>query len=143
MPRTSVFPDDHAAVVVLTNQDASRAAGVIASQVAQIAFGIAPAQPKDAAATLVLSQLEALAQGRIDAARFNANAQSYFTPAVRADYKASLSVLGAPLGVRERGHQDRGGMVFHAYDVTYPGRNVSVTTYELPDGRLDQLLIVP
>jgi hypothetical protein len=33
--------------------------------------------------------------------------------------------------------------VFHAYDVTYPGRNVTVTTYELSDGKLDQLLIVP
>ena len=138
-----VFPDDHEAVVVLTNQDASRAARVIGDQVAQIAFGIAPAQPHDAAAALVLSQLELLAHGRIDAAHFNANAQSYFSPEVLADYKASLSVLGAPLGVRERAHEDRGGMVFHVYDFTYPGRNVSVTTYELPDGRLDQLLIVP
>jgi CubicO group peptidase (beta-lactamase class C family) len=138
-----VFPDDRAAVVVLTNQDASRAARVIGDQVAQIAFGIAPAQPQDGPAALVLSQLEALAQGHIDAARFNDNARSYFSPAVLGDYKASLSVLGAPLGVRERKHEDRGGMVFHIYDVTYPGRNVSVTTYELPDGRLDQLLIVP
>ena len=138
-----VFPDDHDAVVVLTNQDASRAAQVIAAQIVQIAFGMPASAPHDAAAALVLSQLQALAQGRIDAAHFNANAQSYFTPPVLADYKASLSALGAPLGLHERKHEDRGGMLFHAYEVTYPGRNVSVTTYELPDGRLDQLLIVP
>jgi hypothetical protein len=34
-------------------------------------------------------------------------------------------------------------MVFHVYDVAYPGRMVRVTTYELPDGKLDQLLIEP
>jgi D-alanyl-D-alanine carboxypeptidase len=138
-----VFPDDHAAVVVLTNQDASRAAEVIADQVAEIAFGIAPAQPKDKGSALVLSMLDGLAHGRVDTSRLNANAQSYFSPAVVADYQTSLSKLGQPLGVHDRGHQDRGGMVFHGYEVTYAGRNVHVTTYELPDGRLDQLLIVP
>ncbi len=138
-----VFPDDKAAVVVLTNQDASRAASVIGNQIARIAFGIAPAQPKDAASALVLSQLGLLAQGHIDASRMNANLQSYYSPAVIADYQASLSKLGAPLGLRERLHEDRGGMVYHIYEVTYPGRNVTVTTYEMPDGTLDQLLIEP
>jgi D-alanyl-D-alanine carboxypeptidase len=138
-----VFPDDHAAVIVLTNQDASRAAQVIANQITQIAFGIAPTQPKDPASALVLSQLSLLATGRIDSTKMNANLRSYYTPAVIADYQASLSKLGAPLGLRERAHEDRGGMVFHIYEVTYPGRDVTVTTYEMPDGILDQLLIEP
>jgi hypothetical protein len=34
-------------------------------------------------------------------------------------------------------------MVFHVYDVTYPGRGVTITTYELPGGKLGQFLIVP
>ncbi len=138
-----VFPDDREAVVVLTNQDASRAASVIGNQVAQIAFGIAPAQPKDAAAALVLATLNDLAKGKLDTAKMNANLQSYFTPAVVEDYRTSLSALGAPLGLRERKHEDRGGMVFHIYEVGYPGKNVTVTTYEMPDGMLDQLLIEP
>jgi hypothetical protein len=45
--------------------------------------------------------------------------------------------------LRERKHEDRGGMVFHIYEVGYPGKNVTVTTYEMPDGMLDQLLIEP
>jgi D-alanyl-D-alanine carboxypeptidase len=138
-----VFPDDHAAIVVLTNQDASRAASIIARQIAPVAFGIPAVAPSEPGVALVLSMLEGLAHGRVDTARLNDNAQSYFTPAVLADYRASLSVLGPPLAVRERRHEDRGGMVFHAYDVTYPGRTVSVTTYELPGGKLDQFLIVP
>jgi hypothetical protein len=87
--------------------------------------------------------LAGLAQGQVDPARLNANANSYFSPSVLTDYRNSLAPLGPPLGVRERSHEDRGGMVFHVYDVTFPGRTVTVTTYELPDGRLGQFLIVP
>ena len=115
----------------------------VAQQVARIAFGIPPSEPADKQAAQVLSILAGLAEGHIDPALLNANANSYFSPSVLADYRNSLAPLGPALGVRERSHEDRGGMVFHAYDVTYPGRNVTVTTYQLPDGRLGQFLIVP
>jgi CubicO group peptidase (beta-lactamase class C family) len=138
-----VFPDDREAVVVLTNQDASRAASVIANRITQIAFGMGPAVPHDPASALVMTELRGLAEGHPDMTKMNANLRSYFTAPVLADYQASLSVLGAPLRLTERAHEDRGGMVFHIYDVTYPGRNVTVTTYELPGGVLDQLLIEP
>jgi CubicO group peptidase (beta-lactamase class C family) len=138
-----VFPDDRAAIIVLTNQDASRAASVIAREIAPIAFGIPPVLPKQPDVARVLTMLNDLAQGHVDTDRLNANAQSYFTPAVAADYKNSLAPLGPPLSARERQHEDRGGMVFHLYDVTYAARNVMVTTYQLPDGKLDQFLIVP
>jgi CubicO group peptidase (beta-lactamase class C family) len=138
-----VFPDDHDAVVVLTNQDASRAARIIAQQVAHIAFNINAAAPTDKNATLVLSMLDDLAHGHVDSARLNENAQSYFSPGVLADYRRSLAPLGQPLGVHERLHEDRGGMVFRVWNVSYPARDVTVTTYELPDGRLGQFLIEP
>jgi len=138
-----VFPDDHDAVVVLTNQDASRAARIIAQQVARIAFGINPASPSDKHAALVLSMLDDLAHGHVDMSRLNANAQSYFSPAVVTDYRDSLAPLGPPLSVHERLHEDRGGMVFRIWVISYPARDVTVTTYELPDGRLGQFLIEP
>jgi hypothetical protein len=34
-------------------------------------------------------------------------------------------------------------MTFHVYEVKYVARPVEITTYDLPDGRLDQFLIVP
>jgi CubicO group peptidase (beta-lactamase class C family) len=138
-----VYPDDHAAIVVLTNQDASRAASVIARQIAPVAFGIPAVAPKDPKVAEVLGILADLAQGKVDTSLLNANAQSYFTPQTVADYHSSLAKLGPPLAARERLHEDRGGMVFHAYEITYPGRTVTVTTYEEPDGKLDQFLIVP
>ena len=87
--------------------------------------------------------LSNLAHGHVDTAKLNANAQSYFTPPVVADYAASLAALGPPLKAQESKHEDRGGMVFHVYEVTYPAKTVTVTTYEMPDGALDQFLIVP
>ena len=138
-----VYPDDHAAIVVLTNQDASRAAGVIARQITPVAFGIPAVDSKDPKVGAVLAMLADLAQGKVDTDRLNANAQSYFTAPVVADYHSSLARLGPPLAARERAHEDRGGMVFHAYEITYPGRTVTVTTYEEPGGKLDQFLIVP
>ncbi len=138
-----VFPDDHAAVAVLTNQDASRAASLIAASVSRVAFGIDLASTSDPKLARIIAMCASLADGRLESPLLNENALSYFTPAVRADYRASLHPLGPVLGVTEISSEDRGGMVYHVYDVKYVARPVRVTTYELPDGRLDQFLIVP
>ena len=34
-------------------------------------------------------------------------------------------------------------MTFHVYTLKFAKRTVSVTTYEQPDGKLDQFLLVP
>jgi CubicO group peptidase (beta-lactamase class C family) len=138
-----VYPDDHAAITVLTNQDAARAAAVIARRVAGIVVGITAAGIEDAHVRRVIDILNSLAQGQIDQSLLNDNAKSYFSPGVLHDYAESLSPMGPPLAARERSHEDRGGMVFRSFDVTYTGKDVTVTTYEMPNGTLDQFLIVP
>jgi D-alanyl-D-alanine carboxypeptidase len=37
----------------------------------------------------------------------------------------------------------RGGMTFRSFDITYPGKHLSHTTYTYPDGKLEQYLIAP
>jgi CubicO group peptidase (beta-lactamase class C family) len=138
-----VFPADHDAVAVMVNEDATPASGVIARQIEALAFGIPRASPSDKSAAQLVRVLGDLADGHIDAAQLNANARFYFTPAVLADYSRSLSPLGPLIGVHERASEARGGMVFHIYDVEYLTRRVLVTTYALPDGRLDQVLVEP
>jgi CubicO group peptidase (beta-lactamase class C family) len=138
-----VFPADHAAVAVLVNEDATPASGVIGRQIEAIAFGIPRAAPSDLSAARLAGMLSDLANGHIDSDQLNANARFYFSPAVVADYRRSLAPLGPLIGVHERASEARGGMVFHVYDVEYLTRRVLVTTYELPDGRLGQLLVEP
>ena len=138
-----VFPDDHDAVAVMVNEDATPASAVIARQIEQIVFHIPPSAPRDPAAAQVVAMLTDLAAGHIDTTRLNDNAKFYFSPAVLADFRDSLAPLGPVLGLHERMHEGRGGMVFHVYDVTYLSKRLVATTYELSDGRLGQLLIEP
>jgi CubicO group peptidase (beta-lactamase class C family) len=138
-----VFPAEHEAVAVLVNEDATPASAVIGRQIEAIAFGIPQAAPADRSEARLVRMLAGLANGHIDAAQLNANAQFYFSPAALADYRKSLSALGPLVGITELEHEARGGMVFHLYIADYLKRRVEVTTYELPDGRLGQLLVGP
>jgi D-alanyl-D-alanine carboxypeptidase len=114
-----------------------------ARQIEAIVFGIPPGAPADPAQAQLLGMLADLARGHIDMSRLNANAQFYFSPAVLADFHDSLAPLGPVISLHERAHEGRGGMVFHSYDVAYLTKRLVVTTYELPDGKLGQLLIQP
>lgn len=138
-----LYPDDHDAVVVLTNQDASNAAGMIATAVSRLAFNIDAAVKNDPQAAEVLALCDDLSHGKLDRSRLNASATGYFTPAAIAEYETSLQRLGLPLSITERLHEKRGGMTFHVYTLKFAKRTVAVTTYEQPDGKLDQFLLVP
>ncbi len=138
-----LYPDDHAAVVVLTNQDASNAAGMIATAISRLAFNIDAAVKDDPKAAKILALCDGLAHGTLDRSAFNASANGYFTAAAIADYQNSLKRLGLPLSITERLHEQRGGMTFRVYTLKFAKRTVSVTTYEQPDGKLDQFLLVP
>jgi CubicO group peptidase (beta-lactamase class C family) len=138
-----VFPADHLAVAVMVNEDATPAAGVIARRIEEVVFGLRGSVGKDKAARRVAVLLGQLQDGRIEAAALNDNARAYFSPAVLRDYRDSLAPLGPVIGITELSHEGRGGMVFHAYQVRFLRRRVGVTTYELPDGRLGQLLVEP
>jgi CubicO group peptidase (beta-lactamase class C family) len=138
-----VCPDDRDAVAVMVNEDATPASAVIGRQIEKIVFGIPAAAPKDPAESQLLAMLTDLATGRIDTARLNDNAKFYFSPQVLDDFRSSLAPLGPVIGLHERMHEGRGGMVYHVYDVAYLSKRLVVTTYELPDGRLGQLLIEP
>ncbi len=135
-----VFPDDSAAVVVLTNQDASLGAGAIAR-------GIAPLVviTDDPAAPAKLAQarkiFEDLQHGRIDRALFTDNANSYFSGQALKDCEESLAPLGAPTDFRQISKAPRGGMTLRRYQAKFAQKSLRVWTYEMPDGKLEQYQI--
>jgi CubicO group peptidase (beta-lactamase class C family) len=135
-----VFPDDRAAIVVLTNQDASGAAGTIGREIASLILG----DGNDASARKQERDrkiLEELQHGRIDRGLFTSNANSYFTDQALADYGSSLGPLGNIQQITQTTEEGRGGMTFRAYRVTFAKKNVIVTIYEMPDGKIEQYLV--
>jgi CubicO group peptidase (beta-lactamase class C family) len=134
-----VLIDDGAAIVVLTNQDAVGAAGTIARLAAPIVAGYPPTPEEQQAIDI----FHGLQQGRIDRALLAPNLSDYFTPEAVADFQSSLASLGEPLTFRQIRTSLRGGMTFRSFDIIYPSKHLTLTTYTYPDGKLEQYLIAP
>jgi D-alanyl-D-alanine carboxypeptidase len=132
-----VYPDDHAAVIVLVNQDAVSVAGAIAQRVGSLLFATADANTSSRA-DRARGIFEGLQHGTIDRSLFTANANAYFSGQAVADFAASLGPLGAPQAFFQVGQQLRGGMVLRVYRVTFAERALRVWTFEMPDGTLEQ-----
>jgi CubicO group peptidase (beta-lactamase class C family) len=135
-----VFPDDRAAVVVLTNQDASGAAGPIASGIPPLLFAT-----NDPATPAKLEQakkiFEGLQQGSIDRSLFTDNANGYFNEQALEDFKNSLGPFGKWEGFTQTAQSLRGGMVYRNYIIRFKEKAIRAWTYEMPDGKLEQFQV--
>lgn len=140
-----VFPDDHAAVAVMTNTWSGNASSAIARQLSSLILSPASAEaaPGQAKVTALYDLLRA---GRIDRSLLTDNANYYFTGQRVADFGSSLGPLGAPLSIAPSGKSSlRGGFVIQGYVVTYPTRTLSLSTFVEPgdNGRIEQFLVTP
>ncbi len=138
-----VFPEDKAAIVVLTNQDAARAAAIIARGLAPIVLGVDTQAPSEAEQALEI--YNGLMQGKIDRALFTPNCNAYFSQQALEDFQSSLSPLGKATAMKKTAEDLRGGMTFRVFSVVLPDekQHLQVTTYTMPDGKLEQYLVIP
>ena len=143
--QNTVLPDDGVAVVVLTNQEASEAAGAIARSLVPLLLAPADDAGKRAgtaaAEEQVRGMLNGLEQGKLDRAALTADLQFYFSGEAVGDFQTSLRPLGPVTSVHQTGEALRGGMVFRSFAVSLGGRTVTVTTYTVADGKLEQFLV--
>ena len=138
-----VFPDDSAAVVVLTNQDAAPAAGAIAGAVSRVLFTTEDAQTRERTAR-ARRIFEGLQKGTVDRSQLTEDASAYFSAQALADFRASLGPLGKPTEFVQTAQRSRGGMILRSYRVTFKkGEPLHVWTYEMPDGKLEQYQVAP
>jgi D-alanyl-D-alanine carboxypeptidase len=137
-----VFPDERAAVVVLTNQDATSASGAIAGGIAPLLFATSdPATPaKLEQARKIFAGLQ---QGTIDRSLFTDNANSYFSEPALKDFAAGLGPLGTPTSFTQASQSLRGGMTLRVYLVKFPQKTLRAWTFEMPDGKLEQYQVAP
>ena len=137
-----VFPEDRAAIVVLTNEDASPAAITIGRQLTSLILGIEPPAPSKAE-TQARAIFTSLQEGRLDRTLLTGNCNAYFTPQAIHDFASGLKPLGPPLSFHQQKQEARGGMIFRTFTAQFPDRKLTVTTYEMPDGKLEQYLVIP
>lgn len=132
-----VFPDDRAAIVVLTNQDAAGAAGEIAHGIARLLFTTndpATAGKQEQARKI----FEGLQHGTIDRSLFTDNANFYFSEQALKDFASTLAPLGPPQEFNQVSQGLRGGMTLRVYRIRFANKVLRAWTYEMPDGKLEQ-----
>ena len=132
-----VYPDERAAIVVLANLDATGASSQIASRIASLLFTANNAETRQAVeqAQRIFEELQ---QGRIDRSLFTDNCNAYFTPEALKDFQSSLGPLGKPAAFAQAGQGLRGGMVLRRFQIAFSGRMLSLTTFTMPDGKIEQ-----
>ena len=136
--RNAVYPDDRAAVVVLTNLDATGASQDMANRIAEILFIPPGSEGPLGDAKAIFAGLQ---QGKIERSRFTANANSYFSDQALKDLAASLAPLGKPTEFSQIAQGLRGGMTFHRYRVQFGKKTLTVSTYVVSNGKLEQYIV--
>ena len=133
-----VLIDDGISVTVLTNHMAGGAEEMTQLAAATVA-GVKHTPTEDQA----LAIYKGLQKGEIDRTLLAPNTSAYFDAQCLADYKDSLGPLGDPLTFRQVVERLRGGMTFRVFRIQYPTRQLTLTTYTYPDGKLEQYLVEP
>lgn len=135
-----IFPDERVALVVLTNQDATKVSAAIARGIAPLLLASDdPATPERLARARKI--FEGLQRGTLDRSLFTDNANFYFSEQALKDFAGGLSSLGNPEEFVQDKQELRGGMKLRVYTVKFPKEKLVVLTYEMPDGKLEQYQI--
>jgi CubicO group peptidase (beta-lactamase class C family) len=143
----TVLPNDKIAVTVLTNEDASSAAGTLAQQIVPLVLGSASVAAVDDSSATKAAEARALAiftslqEGKIDRSQLTQLASDYFTQEAVDDFASSLKPLGTPTSFKQVATSKRGGMTFRVFVAEFPGRSLRVTVFEEPDGKLEQYMV--
>jgi D-alanyl-D-alanine carboxypeptidase len=130
-----VFPDARMAVVVLVNEDSVGAPDDIALKIAALLFREADAGKQEDQSKEIFAALQ---RGQINRALFTDNCNSYFTEQALKDFASGLGPLGTPTAFAQTARQDRGGMTFRLFEVSFPQKTVEVWERIMPDGKIEQ-----
>ena len=136
--QNSVYPDERAAIIVLTNLDATNAAEKMVTKIADVLFTPAGSQDSLTEARDIFAGLQ---HGKIDRSRFTSNANAYFSDQALKDFAASLAPLGKPSDFSQVAEELRGGMTLHRYSARFPKKTLTVKTYITPDGKFEQYIV--
>jgi len=136
----AVYPDQRAAIVVLTNSDAADAASAIGEKLRDLVFE--SVSPIDTERRLEARRIfDGLRQGKLDRTLLSDNANEYFTPETVQDITRSIAPLGPVKSFELMRTGTRGGMDVRIYEIKLAKRELELVTRSLPDGKVEQYLI--
>jgi len=135
-----IYPDQRAAIVVLTNSDAADAATAIGDKLRDLVFE--SVSPLDTERRKEARRIfDGLRQGKLDRALLSDNANEYFTPETVHDIARGIAPLGPVKSFELTSSGTRGGMDFRIYKIKLAKRELELVTLSLPDGKLEQYMI--
>ena len=134
------LPDDKIAITVLTNQDGP-GAGPIVSEIERIL--LPPKADPEAAASLagMRKLFDGLRRGELDRSMLTGDANAYFSEQVITDFTNSLREVGEVTEFSQTNMSLRGGMTSRAFSIKTATKALTLSTFEKPDGKVDQFLI--
>jgi D-alanyl-D-alanine carboxypeptidase len=129
-----IWPDEGAAIVVLTNNDWADPGDLLN----RIGFAILTPNAAQVRADTVFAQYQS---GNLDRSLFTANGNNALTPQALADLHASLGPLG-PARLIELEHESRrGGMITRRWKILCRDRRLQALERGYPDGALEEFLV--
>lgn len=138
--RNVIYPDQRAAIVVLTNSDAADAATPISDKLQKLI--LESVSPVDSARREEARRVfDGLRQGKLDRTLLSENANDYFTPETVQEIARGIAPLGPVKSFELVANGTRGGMDFRVYEIKVAKRELELVTRSLPDGKLEQYLI--
>jgi CubicO group peptidase (beta-lactamase class C family) len=148
LSQNTVYPDQRAAIVVLTNADFGDVTETLTDGLAAILLPTAAtaANPETDRTADARAFYDALVTGALDRQRMTANLGDYFDAVTLGDYRSSLMPLGPATSVQLLGQpQLRGGFVRRRYRVTAGGKTLNLSTFAEPgaNGRWEQFIVTP
>ena len=134
-----MLPEEESAVVVLSNQMASPVPQQLSAEISSLL-----ARVSDESFRVRHQEfLDHLSVGRLDSDLLSENAHKFFTPEVVADYVTVLRAAGSLQSFELVRRYSRGGMIGRIYRVATASRRFAISTFTLPDEKLEQFLITP
>ncbi|HET7706581.1 MAG TPA: serine hydrolase [Thermoanaerobaculia bacterium] len=138
--RNEVYPDERAAIIVFTNLDATDASSQIASKIAPSIF-TASDPGRQQALERAKAIFAGLQRGKVDRSLFTSNANAYFSEEAISDFASTLRPFGTPKEFTQAAQSLRGGMVARRYRVVTPKKTFRISTFWMPDGKLEQYIV--
>ncbi len=130
-----IFPEDKAAVVVLTNTFSGAPESEIADAIDFIVLAPLGIDSQ------VLATFDDLQHGRPNRGAFTDDFNRYLDEKTVAAYAHTLGPLGSPTALRQTESENRGGMKAYTYELVAGDRPLSVSVYVTREGKFEQFLI--